>query len=156
MQFHFHFLFFLTYISCSVGTQVDRLTWVNDHRTWRMRSVIYWLPSKFWLRYWGRNGLEEYSSLLNNRAANLILFWKKSILHVLIPSYTFINFWIFLAKTFFYTNEKWKSPSYTALFHPTRLLIFGILPSYTFIPSYTIIKETRVLIKFVSKTAIRC
>ena len=89
----------------------------------------------------------KYSSLLNNRAANLILFWKKSILHVLIPSYTFINFWIFLAKTFFYTNEKWKSPSYTALFHPTRLLIFGILPSYTFIPSYTIIKETRVLSK---------
>ena len=86
-----------------------------------------------------------YSSVLNNRAANLILFWKKSILHALIPSCTFINFWIFLAKTFFYTNEKWKSPSCTALFHPARLLTFGILPSCTFIPSCTIIKDTRVL-----------
>ena len=87
-----------------------------------------------------------YSSVLNNRAANLILFWKKSILHALIPSCTFINFWIFLAKTFFYTNEKWKSPSCTALFHPARLLTFGILPSCTFIPSCTIIKDTRVLV----------
>ena len=67
----------------------------------------------------------KYSSVLNNRAANLILFWKKSILHALIPSCTFINFWIFLAKKVFYTNEKWKSPSYMALFHPTRLSIFG-------------------------------
>ena len=88
----------------------------------------------------------KYSSVLNNRAANLILFWKKSILHALIPSCTFINFWIFLAKTFFYTNEKWKSPSCTALFHPARLLTFGILPSCTFIPSCTIIKDTRVLL----------
>ena len=86
----------------------------------------------------------RYSSVLNNRAANLILFWKKSILQALIPSCTFINFWIFLAKTFFYTNEKWKSPSCTALFHPARLLTFGILPSCTFIPSCTIIKDTRV------------
>ena len=36
--------------------------------------------------------LEWYFKLSNNRAANLILFWKKSTLHVLIPSCTFIYF----------------------------------------------------------------
>ena len=33
-----------------------------------------------------------YFKLSNNRAANLIPFWKKSTLHVLIPSCTFIYF----------------------------------------------------------------
>ena len=131
--------------------------WAHIWNSWTISNSIYVAFWRWFDQNWGKNmysfnktcwrknSQTKYSSLLNNRAANLILFWKKSILHVLIPSYTFINFWIFLAKTFFYTNEKWKSPSYTALFHPTRLLIFGILPSYTFIPSYTIIKETRVL-----------
>ena len=36
--------------------------------------------------------LTMYFKLSNNRAANLILFWKKSTLHVLIPSCTFIYF----------------------------------------------------------------
>ena len=36
--------------------------------------------------------LYKYFKLSNNRAANLILFWKKSTLHVLIPSCTFIYF----------------------------------------------------------------
>ena len=75
---------------------------------------------------------------------NLILFWKKSILHKLIPSCTFINFGNFLAKTLIFTNKNWNFPSCTALFHPARLLIFGILPACTFIPSCTIIRETRV------------
>ena len=87
---------------------------------------------------------ESYSSLPNNRAANLINFLENSILHGLIPSCTFINFGKFQAKTFIFTNKKWKIPTCTALFQPARLLIFGILPACTFIPSCTIIRETRV------------
>ena len=81
-----------------------------------------------------------YSSLPNNRAANLINFLENSILHGLIPSCTFINFGKFQAKTFIFTNKKWKIPTCTALFQPARLLIFGILPACTFIPSCTIIR----------------
>ena len=77
----------------------------------------------------------------------LLIFWKipTCVLHGLIPSCTFINFGKFQAKTFIFTNKKGKIPTCTALFQPARLLIFGILPACTFIPSCTIIRETRVL-----------
>ena len=67
----------------------------------------------------------SYSSLSNNHAAHLINFLKNSNLHALIPTCTFINFGKFQTKTFFFTNKKWKIPTCTALFHPTRLLILG-------------------------------
>jgi len=69
----------------------------------------------------------------------LLIIWK-------IPSCTFIDFGKFQVKTFIFTNKRWKIPSSTALFHHARLLIFGILPACTFIPSSTIIRETRVVL----------
>ena len=89
--------------------------------------------------YWWINSI-TYSSLSNKRAAQLINFLKKSSLHTLIPSCTFINFRIFLGKNDFHSSKFWKIPTCTALFHPARLLILGFFPSYTFIPSCTIIR----------------
>ena len=69
---------------------------------------------------------------------------KNSNLLGLIPSCTFINFGKFQAETPIFTNKKWKIPTCTALFQPARLLSFWVLPACTFIPSCTIIRETRV------------
>ena len=74
----------------------------------------------------------------------LINFLKKSNLHTLIPSCTFINFKNSWLKSFIFTNEKRKSPTCMPLFHPACLLIFENLPSCTFIPSYMIIWYLRV------------
>ena len=67
----------------------------------------------------------------------LLSFWK-------IPSCMYINFGKFQAKIFIFTNKKWKIPTCTALFQPAQLLILGILPACTFIPSCTIIRYTKV------------
>ena len=77
----------------------------------------------------------------------LINFLKKSNLHTLIPSCTFIHFRNFWPKTFIFTNKKRKSPTCMPLFHPACLLIFENLPSCTFIPSYMIIWYLRVLLE---------
>ena len=153
---------------------------------------------------------EGYSSVPNNCAANLINFLKKSNLHTLIFSYTFINF----SKNFlptcllrrtnvsnfrnilsnlvksmtsnsqflpkhsvkmvtiiihskskyfvYFTSSKWYESFCltctiiiiqgiflpTQLLLPTLLLIFDKMPTYTFFPTYMIIRDTRVFIHF--------
>ena len=56
-----------------------------------------------------------YFTVSNNHAAKLIIFLKKSNLHTLIPSCTFIDFWNFWSKTFIFTNEKRKKSNLHAL-----------------------------------------
>ena len=82
----------------------------------------------------------NYSSLSNKHAARLIIFLKKSNLHGLITSCTFINFWNFSSLHVFFTIDSWKIPTCTALLHPARLLISGNFPACTFITSCTIIR----------------
>ena len=43
--------------------------------------------------FWDTPACLIYFKVSNNCTANLINFWKKSNLHALIPSYTFIYFW---------------------------------------------------------------
>ena len=117
-------------------------SWISYLKVCRDTKTIYIFEQSLptWFQWF-------YFKVPNNSAANLILFLENSILHGLIPSCTFINFGKFQAKTFIFTNKKWKIPTCTALFQPARLLIFGILPACTFIPSCTIIRYTKVGVK---------
>ena len=69
--------------------------------------------------------LSYYFNLPNNRAANLILFWKKSILHVLIRT--------------FFTHFYYSLPN-------KRAGNLKKCPSCTFIPSCMIIGQVKVSI----------
>ena len=65
-----------------------------------------------------------YFTVSNNHAAKFIIFLKKSNLHTLIPSCTFINFWNFWSKTFIFTNEKRKKSNLHALIPSCMFISF--------------------------------
>ena len=93
---------------------------------------------------WFDKNLRSTLVYLINVLHNLLFSWKKSSLHTLIPSCTFINFWKFPSKLDLFTIELWKIPTCTALLHPARSLILDKFPACVFITSCTFIRYSRV------------